>query len=135
MPGGFDEKTEKTELERVVGKSPEAERFIALCTTAPTKNTNGTAAAYTGYKRSKTTAASWKAAEGAGASASSITNAAEVAFPECTGGESKVRWFEIWTAESGGERLLWGELKEEVTISPTKTPPKFAAGQLEVTLS
>lgn len=128
--GTFAENWEKKQLDEATGKSPEAARFVALCTTAPTKAAAGTAATFTGYKRVKTTAASWNSA--VGGEPSKATTAAAVAFAECTAGESKVGWFEVWTAETGGERVCWGALKVEKTITAGDTV-EFAAGELEVT--
>lgn len=127
----FDEAYEKKVLEAAPGKSPEAGRWVTLCTTAPTKSAKGTAATYTGYKDVATTAASWKTAEGG--EPSKITNAAALSFPKCTGGESAVGYFEVYANEAKTERVCWGALTTSKTITSGDTP-EFAAGALEVTL-
>jgi hypothetical protein len=129
---GLTEAWEEQELKRIVGKSPELDRFIALCTTAPTKSAGGTAATFTGYKRAKTKAADWE--EPVGGSPSKILNKGEPSYT-CSAAESVVTHFEIWTEEVGGERIAWGALKEPKTINASSTPATFAAGQLEVTCS
>lgn len=126
----FDEGYEKTILEAAVGRAPEAERWVTLCTTAPTKAAKGTAAAYTGYKDAKVLHTSWNAA--VGGSPSSITNSAAITFPECTGGESKVGWFEIYEEEAKTVRVAWGALTAEKTVITGNTP-SFAAEALKLT--
>ena len=135
MAGGLSEAEEKTLLERIVGKSPEAELWVRFTTTVPTKSTAGTAASFTGYKPVKTTHTSWKTAEGG--SPSKIVNEVVLSLAECTGGESELKGFEIWTSEAGvtaTERKAWGELKVFKVVRSGDTA-SFAVGTLEVTLS
>ena len=130
---GFSQDYEITMLEAAVGKSPEAERWVALTTTAPTKSAAGTAATYTGYARVKTTHTAWK--DAVGGEPSEIDNESTLTFAECTGSTSTVKYFEIWTSLSGTsatERVGWGELSVEKTISSGDTA-SFAAGELKLT--
>lgn len=86
-------------------------------------------ATYTSYARVAV------ARSGAGwtRSANTISNAAAINFPACTGGSNTITHFGIGTASSGTGRLLWyGALSASLAVSNGITP-SFAIGELDVT--
>lgn len=111
------------------------ETWVALYTTAPTRTTNGTEAAYTSYKRVKVTAEHWELVAGTETEAAYLKNKEEIKFPECTGSESEVESVGITTAESAGEQIAVGALTEKKKITTTSTPASFAAGELILKLN
>ncbi|MFO7181655.1 MAG: hypothetical protein DIU78_023335 [Pseudomonadota bacterium] len=63
-----------------------------------------------------------------------ITNAAEIAFPECSSGNNTITHFAIGTASSGGGKILVkGALSSSLNVSAGITP-KFAAGEIDITV-
>jgi len=131
----LDKAWEKKVAELLTGKvaslnRPAANLWIALTTTVPTRVANGAAATYTGYARFEIEAAKLNITEGTASEPTLVKNAEEVKSPECTGGESTIKGIELWTAESGGERVAWGVPTEELTVTPTHMPYVFAAEAL-----
>jgi hypothetical protein len=85
--------------------------------------------AYTGYAR----AATLRNGTGWTVTGNQAANAAEVAFPECTGGTATATHFGIGRGASGATVL---DFKGALTASRIINPgiiPRFAAGQLTVT--
>ena len=118
-------------LDHIMGKAamPMPTVFVALTTTAPTDTADGTEATYTGYARKSTAAADWGSATAAIPSVSS--NANTITFAQCTAGSSNVTHFELYTALTGGTRLVWGALTQALAVS-SGISPSFAPGQLFV---
>lgn len=104
--------------------------YLALTTTAPTDATAGSETTYTGYLRKQMVGGDWTT--GTAAAPSVSTNANVVNFPQCSGGNSTVTHFELWTAASGGTRGMWGALAAPLTISAGITP-SWAANQITMT--
>jgi hypothetical protein len=105
--------------------------YISLHTANPDETGDQTSSetAYTSYARVAV------ARSGAGwtRSVSTISNAALVQFPQCTGGTSTITHFGIGTASSGAGNLIYkGALSASLSVS-NGIQPQFAAGALTVT--
>ena len=62
-----------------------------------------------------------------------VSNAAEIAFTECTGGTNTVTHFSVGVAASGASVALYtGALTASLAVS-TGVTPAFAIGELDVT--
>lgn len=82
---------------------------------------------YTSYAR----VAVARSAGGWTVATNTVTNAAIVAFPQCTGGSATATHFGVGTASSGAGKLLYkGALTNALAISNGITP-QFAAGDLD----
>jgi hypothetical protein len=106
--------------------------FISLHTADPGEGGDQTTseANYTSYARVSVarTSAGWVRA------VSTISNAALVQFPQCTGGTNTLTNFGIGTASSGaGNLLLKGALTSSLSVS-NGIQPQFAAGALTATV-
>ena len=108
----------------------EGSLYVALCTSATTADdvTPGTACAYGGYARQAVARNSggWTVTN------NQVTNAAAVVFPTASSGTETVRYFEIYTAVSGGTRLYWGQLTADLAVS-NGIAPQFAIGAIQIT--
>lgn len=105
--------------------------YVALHTGDPGEGGNATTneASYTGYARVAV------ARSGAGwtVSGSSVSNAAQIAFGECSAGSDTVTYVSLATASSGASKILYsGALTASRSISAGITP-LFAIGGLTVT--
>ena|SRR6185312_8185167 len=116
------------------GSTTAGSAFIALHTASPgaagTQSTNE--AAYTGYARVAISRASgsWTIS---GSTPTSISNAAAVTFPACTGGSETETFFSIGAASTGaGEIFVFGALTSSLAVSSGITP-SFAIGQMTAT--
>jgi hypothetical protein len=106
--------------------------YVALFTAAPSDTGGGTEATYTSYARVSTAASDWNAATGT--SPTTIDNANEIAFPTSTGGGTEtMTHFGLYDASTSGNLLVWGSLDTSKSVASGDTP-KFAAGDLNVTL-
>ena len=103
--------------------------YVALMTDATTcDDTNtGTEAAYTGYAR----VAVARAGSGWTVSGNNCSNTNAVTFGICTAGSEVIRYANIYSASSGGDRLYWGQLDNDLNVSNGITP-EFAAGDLDI---
>jgi hypothetical protein len=113
------------------GSSTAGSLYISLHTADPGETGNQTTseATYTGYAR----VAVARSGSGWTVTNNSAVNAAEVAFPECTGGSNTITWFEVGTASSGAGKVLYrGQLTSSLAVS-TGITPRFAAGELQIT--
>lgn len=105
--------------------------YIALHTADPGEGGNQTTseAAYAGYARVAVArdAGGWTLAGG------QAVNAADVTFPECTGGSETLTHFSIGLAASGASQIIhMGVLADALAIS-NLVRPIFPAGALTVT--
>jgi hypothetical protein len=92
---------------------------------------NTSEAAYTGYARVSVarTTGGWTLTN------ETITNAAAINFPACTGGSETETYVGIGTAASGAGTLLWwGSLTNSLAVSNGITP-SISAGQISITES
>jgi hypothetical protein len=105
--------------------------YIALHTADPGEAGDQTTneIAYTSYAR----VAVARSGAGGSRSGSTISNAALVQFPQCTGGSGTATHFSIGTASSGaGSIVLSGALSSSLAIS-NGIQPQFAIGALTAT--
>ena len=138
MSGSFSEYAAEALLAHAVGKTAYTmpTTYVALCTVLPTSTSTGatlTEATYTGYAR-LATAGDWGAP--VAGTPSTISNSAALTFAACTAGTSTIVGFAIVdSATTGvGNVIAWGSTASTV-ISTTQTPPTFAIGALELTLT
>lgn len=106
--------------------------YVSLHTADPGEAGNQTTneVAYTSYAR----VAVARSAGGWSLAAPTVSNAALVQFPQCTGGTATATHFGIGTDPSGaGNLLLKGALSSSLAIS-NGIQPQFAAAALSVTL-
>lgn len=109
--------------------------YIALHTANPgaTGTQSTSEAAYTGYAR-VAVARSSAGFTVTGNQPASVSNAAAVTFPACTGGSETETYFSIGYQSSGATRILVsGALTTSLAVSNGITPA-FAIGQLIATL-
>lgn len=102
--------------------------YISLHTADPGETGNQTTSevAYTTYAR----VAVARSAGGFTVSGDTVSNTAEVAFPDCTAGSATAAWFGIGTDASGaGNLIASGALTAPLAISVGITP-KFAIGTM-----
>lgn len=113
------------------GSTTAGSLFVRLCTsaTAPSETTAGTEASYTGYVAGGVGVV--RSGSGWVVSGNNASNAAAITFGTCTGGTNTIRYFEIWTSNSGGDRLFYGQLNTDLAVSAGITP-EFAIGDLDV---
>lgn len=105
--------------------------YIALHTADPGEAGDQTTneIAYTSYAR----VAVARSGAGWSRSVSTISNAALVQFPQCTGSSGTATHFSIGTASAGaGSIVLSGALSSSLAIS-TGIQPQFAAGDMTAT--
>lgn len=111
--------------------SPISNIYISLHTADPGEAGDQTTseATYTGYARVAVvrTASGWTVTN------NSVTNAAAITFPQCTGGTNTISHFAVGTASSGAGKVLYkGALTASLAVS-NLIIPEFAAGTLTVT--
>jgi len=105
--------------------------WIGLSTADPTDDNSGQAEPSGGsYARVSTDGDDWDAASG-GATA----NAAAITFPENTASWGTVTHFCIWDASTAGNMVAHGTLDAARDLSSTGITPRFAIGELDITLS
>lgn len=114
--------------------SPLTNLFVALHTADPGVGGSQTTseATYTSYARVSVarTSGGWTV------SGASVTNAAAITFPTCTGGTNTVTHFSVGTATSGAGKILYtGQLTSSVAVSTGNPVPSFAIGALSITES
>lgn len=110
--------------------SPLTNLFIALHTADPGEGgTQSTSeAAYTSYARVSVARTTGGFTEASG----TVTNAAIVSFPACTGGSATCTHFSVGVAISGATAIIYsGALSASLAVSNGITP-SFAIGQLSV---
>lgn len=117
------------------GSSTAGSLFVSLHTADPGEAGDQTTseATYTGYAREGVarSGAGWTES---GTAPTNVVNAADIAFPPCTGGTNTIDFFGIGTASTGaGVLLVSGALNASLAVSNGITPT-IDAGQLEVTV-
>lgn len=111
--------------------SPATALYVSLHTADPGEAgaQNTSEATYTSYARVAVNRNSggWTVASGA------VTNAAQIAFPQCTGGSNAITHWAIGTASSGAGAMLYkGSFSASLAVSNGITPT-IAAGDLDIT--
>lgn len=113
----------------IVGSTGAGSLYIALHTADPTAagNESSNEISYTGYAR----VAVARTTGGFTVATNTVSNAAAVTFPQCTGGAAQTAtYFSIGKASSGATEILAsGALASSLAISANITP-SFAAGAL-----
>ena len=117
------------------GSTTAGDLYVALHTADPgaAGNQSTSEAAYTGYARVAVSRASgsWTVS---GSSPTSISNAAAVTFPACTGGTETETYFSIGLEASGATPILVsGALTASLAVSSGITP-SFAIGAMTTTV-
>lgn len=115
----------------IVGSTANGSLYVSLHTADPGEAGSQTTseAAYTSYAR----VAVARTTSGWTVSGNSVTNAAIINFPACTGGSATVTYFGIGANTSGAGQLLFsGALSASLAVSNGITP-SFAASALTVT--
>lgn len=110
--------------------SPVTNLYVSLHTADPGEAGDQTTseAAYTSYAR----VAVARTSGGWTVSGNSVTNAASVSFPQCTGGSSTATHVGVGTAASGAGKLLYkGALTASLAVS-LGIQPLFAASTLTI---
>lgn len=113
------------------GSSAAGSLYVALHTADPDEAGDQTTSevAYTSYARAAVarTAGGWTVAGNA------VANAADIAFPKCTGGTATATHFSVGIASSGAGKVLYkGALGSSLAIS-TNIIPQIQAGDLDIT--
>lgn len=112
------------------GSSSAGNLYVSLHTADPGEAGDQTTneANYTSYAR----VAVVRSGSGWTVSGNNGSNAAEVAFPACTGGSNAITHFGIGSASSGSGNLFFkGALNASLSVSSGITP-KFAIGELDI---
>jgi hypothetical protein len=111
------------------GSSPLTNLYVSLHTGDPGEAGNQTTneAAYTSYAR----VAVARSGSGWTVSGNTVTNAALIQFPQCTGGSETITHFAIGTASSSTGKVLYkGALSSSLAVS-SGIQPQFGAGELD----
>lgn len=109
--------------------SPLTNLYVSLHTSDPGEAGNQTTneAAYTSYER----VAVARSGSGWTVSGNTVTNAALIQFPQCTGGSETITHFAIGTAASSTGKVLYkGALSSSLAVS-SGIQPQFGAGELD----
>jgi hypothetical protein len=110
--------------------SPNTNLYVSLHTADPGESGSQTAseASYTGYARVAVarTSGGWTVTN------NSVTNAAAITFPQCTGGSNTISHFAVGTGSSGAGKILYkGELTASLAVS-NLIIPEFASSTLTI---
>lgn len=110
--------------------SPNTALFVSLHTADPGEAgaQNTSEANYTGYARVSVarTSGGWTVTN------NSVTNAAAITFPQCTGGSNTITHFAVGTASSSTGKILYkGALTASLAVS-NLIIPEFAASTLTI---
>ena len=114
------------EVLRATAYTPPATVYIALFTATPGPAGGGTEVAGNAYARQS---ASFSAPTNG-----SLTNSADVTFPQATGAWGTISYFGIFDDPAAGNLLYYGSLTASKTIA-SGDQLKFAAGGITVTES
>lgn len=120
----------------LVGSGTAGVLWVSLHTADPTEGGNQTSfeTSYTGYTRISVvrTTGGWTVTL-VDVGPSTAANAAQVNFPQCTGGSSTITHVGVGTDSSGTGKLLYsGALASSLAVSNNITP-SFAVGTLVIT--
>lgn len=120
----------------LVGSTSAGVLYLSLHTADPTEGGNQTSSetSYTGYTRVSVarTTGGWTVTL-VDVGPSTAANAAQVNFPQCTGGSASITHVGVGTDSSGTGKLLYsGALASPLAVSNNITP-SFAAGTLVIT--
>jgi len=110
--------------------SPNTNLYVSLHTADPGEAGSQTTseASYTGYARVAVarTSGGWTVTN------NSVTNAAAITCPQCTGGSNTISHFAVGTGSSGAGKILYkGELTASLAVS-NLIIPEFASSTLTI---
>lgn len=119
----------------LVGSGTVGVLYVSLHTADPTEGGTQTSseATYTGYARVSVarTTGGWTVTL-VDSGPSTVTNAAAINFPQCTGGTNTITYVGVGTASTGTGKLLYsGALTSSLAVSNNITP-SFQAGTLSI---
>lgn len=103
------------------GTSPLSNLYVSLHTSDPGESGNqeSNETSYTSYER----VAVARSDQGWTVTDNSVSPAADIDFPACTGGTATVTHFAVGTASSGGGKILYkGALSPNISVSTGVTP-------------
>lgn len=129
--GSFGDYLEDEVLDHIFGKGAYTPPtiYVGLSTADPEDDAGSLAEPVgNGYARVQTDSDDWDAASGG-----ALANAEDITFPEASGSWGTVSHFGLFDAASAGNMLAHGSLGSSKAIGDGDTP-KFAAGDLDVTL-
>ena len=109
--------------------SPLTNLYVALHTADPTSAGNQTSneATYTGYAR----VAVARTSGGFTVTTNSVSPAATISFPACSGGTNTITNFSIGTASSGSGKLLYsGTVTPNISVASGVTPQLTTASTI-----
>lgn len=114
----------------LLGSATAGSFYLALHTADPSSGTQATSeATYTSYAR----VAVARTSGGWTVSTNTATNAAEILFPQCTGGTNTITHMSVGAASSGTGLILYvDELASSLAVSNNVTP-RFIAGAVDFT--
>lgn len=120
----------------LVGSATAGVLYVSLHTADPSEGGSQTSseATYGAYDRVSVarTVGGWTVVE-VDSDPSTVTNAAQVNFPQCTSGTNSITHVGVGTSSSGTGKLLYkGALASPLAVSQNITP-SFAAGTLIIT--
>ncbi len=116
----------------IVGSGAAGSLYVALHTADPGEAGDQTTseATFTSYAR----VAVVRSGSGWTVSGNTVSNAAAITFPTCTGGSNTITHFSVGKASSGaGEILISGALTNSVAVSLGNPVASFAIGALTAT--
>ena len=109
--------------------SPLTNLYVALHTADPTSAGNQTSneATYTGYAR----VAVARTSGGFTVTTNSVSPAATISFPACSGGTNTITHFSIGTASSGAGKILYsGTVTPNISVASGVTPQLTTASTI-----
>lgn len=137
----FSNTASNTYLRQICGKTSSTNLgstcYMGLSTTTP--NADGTnftePSASNGYARSLIGLSSQSATQVMGAPVNgTITNTGIIFFPEATASWGTITYFGLFSAETGGDLILYGALSNSVSV-PATYVPIFKANNFSLTLT
>lgn len=114
----------------LLGSAVPGSFYIGLHTGDPGEGGDQTTneATYTGYQRQAVA----RSVAGFTVTGNQVTNAATVAFGECTVGSDDLTHFSVGTASAGAGRLLWKGALTSLRSVSAGIAPYFPAGELVI---
>ena len=111
------------------GSSVAGSLYIGLANDTQQVNdiNSGQEAQYSGYSRIAVS----RSSDGWVVTGNQVYNKEHISFPICISGNETIRYVNIFTASSGGTRLYWGILNDDLLVS-TDVTPNFSPGSLAI---
>lgn len=111
------------------GSSTAGSLYIGLANNTQQVNdiNSGQEAQYSGYSRIAVS----RSSGGWVVTGNQVYNKEHISFPTCISGNETIRYVNIFTASSGGTRLYWGILNDDLLVT-TDVKPNFSPGSLTI---